>query len=316
MSTNSDIALAAAGMRYSFGDREVLRGIDLQVRRGEVFGLLGPNGSGKSTLLSLLTGSRPLTSGSVSLGGVVMDPASRAYRRSIGVVFQSPALDGKLSARENLQLTATMYGLRGTAARQAVESGLSVARLEERADSVVGELSGGMRRRLDIARALLPRPRVLFMDEPSTGLDEASYRALWAHLEEANRREGVTIVVSTHRSDEAERCHRLCVIDRGAAVATATPRELCASLADDLVVLSCADPDSVVSALVALELSAERVGDEVHVGANDAHALVPRIFESLPRGAVSAVSVRRPGLSDAYLALTGHALDGEVEEAA
>jgi len=153
------------------------------------------------------------------------------------------------------------------------------------------------------------------MDEPTTGLDEASYRALWKHLLDANERYGTTIVVSTHRSDEAARCDRLCVMDAGRVVQTSTPDELCASLSDDLVVLSMKDPSRSAGRLMgSLDGDVRVVGEELHVGCRDAHALVPRIFELLTPGDVDAVSIRKPGLADAFLAMTGHALDGSDKE--
>ncbi len=310
--------LSARNVGYAYSDRAVLHDVSVDVRAGEIFGLLGPNGSGKSTLLALLTGMRTLQSGQILLDGAPASPSQRDYRRSIGVVFQNASLDAKLSVIENLQLVATMYGYKGADAKERVQKALELARLGDRAKSVVGELSGGMRRRLDIARALLPEPRILLMDEPTTGLDEASYRALWTHLEDANRRTGVTIVLSTHRAEEAERCDRLCVIHQGVAAATASPAELCANMSSDLVVLTAADPESVAAALKtaldpALELHVKVLGNEVQIACEDGHALVPRIFEGLAPGSVSAAAVRRPGLADAYLALTGNALDREAE---
>lgn len=312
----TDAILGVRDVTFSYGDRNVLDGVSLSVRRGEVFGLLGPNGSGKSTLLSLLTGMKTLQGGQVLLDGAASSPHARVYRRSIGVVFQSPSLDAKLTARENLSLVATMHGFRGTDAAGRVDRALELARLTDRAASIVGELSGGMRRRLDIARALLPEPRILLMDEPTTGLDEASFRALWTHLEDANRRHGVTIIVSTHRPDEASRCDRLCVLHQGALAAVDTPAALCAHLSRDRVVLGTDAPDKVAERLRSdLGLDATASAGEVHIGCEDGHALVPRLFETLEAGMVRSAEVRRPGLADAYLALTGASLDAPEEAA-
>lgn len=312
MTASSTPRLAARDVSFSYGDTLVLDRVGLDVGRGEIFGLLGPNGSGKSTLLAILTGSAPMQGGEILLDGVRVDPMGRAYRREIGVVFQSPALDQKLTVRENLELVATLHGIRGQAAVAAISDGLELARLADRAGDRVAQLSGGMRRRLDIARALLPRPGILFMDEPTTGLDEASYRALWSHLRAVNERQKVTIIVSTHRSEEAEQCDRLCVLAGGAVVDIATPRELCARLSEDLVVLSTRDPDAAAAALgERFDGAVEVVGSELRIGATDGHAMVPAIFEALPRGLVTSVAVRRPGLSDAYLSLTGTSLEEE-----
>jgi ABC-2 type transport system ATP-binding protein len=257
-----------------------------------------------------------LQDGTIELNGQSVSPKSRAYRRQVGVVFQSAALDLKLSVAENLGLTATLYGFGGAEAKQRIGEALEIARLTDRAADVVGTLSGGMRRRLDIARALLPEPKILLMDEPTTGLDEASYRALWEHLGESNRRAGTTIVVSTHRPDEAARCDRLCVLHEGAVVATDTPEALRSGLADDLVVITCDQPLKVRTTLREAGFAAEESEGGVTIGCEDGHSVVPRIFEALPAGAISAVAVRRPGLADAFLALTGSSLDGEPAEAA
>ncbi len=308
--------LSASGIRFAYGKRQVLDGVSIAVRPGEIFGLLGPNGSGKSTLLALLSGMRELQGGSIELNGANASPKSRPYRQQVGVVFQSAALDAKLSVAENLGLTATIYGFAGSAAKQRISEALEIARLTDRANDVVGTLSGGMRRRLDIARALLPEPKILLMDEPTTGLDEASYRALWEHLGESNRRAGTTIVVSTHRPDEAARCNRLCVIHEGAVVATDTPDALRSGLADDLVVITCENPADVCASLREAGFSAGESDGGVTIGCEDGHAVVPKVFEALPAGSISAVAVRRPGLADAFLALTGSSLDGEPAEAA
>jgi ABC-2 type transport system ATP-binding protein len=307
------VILSATGIRFAYGDRQVLDGISLEVQRGEVFGLLGPNGSGKSTLLGILSGMLPLSGGEVALRGIPISPRSRAYRREVGVVFQSAALDLKLSVKENLALTATVYGYAGGDARRRVSEGLDLAQLVDRADDVAGTLSGGMRRRLDIARALLPEPSILLMDEPTTGLDEGSYRGLWDHLSESNRQRSTTIIVSTHRPDEAARADRLCVIHEGAAVAIDTPDALRAGLSTDLVVLR---PGSLADAgerLGEKGIASSVVDGALEIATEDGHALVPRIFDILPSGSVASVEVRRPGLADAFLSLTGASLTATPE---
>lgn len=312
--TSSSI-LTASDIRFAYGKRPVLDGVTIDVRRGEIFGLLGPNGSGKSTLLGLLCGTLALQGGTIALNGTLVSPRSKAYRKEVGVVFQSPALDLKLSCAENLGLTATIYGYSGAEARRRVERGLALAQLLDRATDVAGTLSGGMRRRLDIARALLPEPSILLMDEPTAGLDETSYRTLWDHLSESNRTAGTAIIISTHRPDEALRANRLCVIHEGIAVATDTPAALRAGLADDLVVVRAIDPNETRTRLEAAGIIGTVVEDAVEIGTENGHALVPRIFEVLPAGSVTAAEVRRPGLGDAFLALTGATLSA-VREAA
>lgn len=308
--------LSATGIRFAYGDRQVLDGVSIDVQRGEVFGLLGPNGSGKSTLLGILSGMLPLSGGQVALRGTPISPRNRAYRREVGVVFQSAALDLKLSAKENLELTATLYGFSGADARQRVVDALALAQLTDRAEDVAGTLSGGMRRRLDIARALLPDPSILLMDEPTTGLDEASYRGLWDHLMESNRLRGTTIIVSTHRPDEAARANRLCVIHEGAAIAIDTPDALRAGLANDLVVVRVTSPADAIERLKEQGISSVLVDGVLEIPSENGHALVPRVFETLAPGMVRSVEVRRPGLADAFVSLTGASLSSSQQEAA
>jgi ABC-2 type transport system ATP-binding protein len=307
--------LRADEIRFAYGDRQVLDGVTINVERGEVFGLLGPNGSGKSTLLGILSGMLPLSGGEVRLRGHSLSPRSRRYRREVGVVFQSAALDQKLSVAENLGLTATLYGYIGGEARRRVAEALELAQLVDRAKDIAGTLSGGMKRRLDIARALLPGPSILLMDEPTTGLDEASYRALWEHLMESNHQKGTTIIMSTHRPDEAARADRLCVLHEGVAVATETPDALRAGLSNDLVVIRVVSAADASQRLAEAGIASMSVDGTLEIACEDGHALVPRIFETLEPGSVTSAEVRRPGLADAFLALTGASLSS-VQEAA
>src|SRR5512134_354863 len=208
--------LEVRGVAVRRGGRDVLRGVSLAARPGEIFGLLGPNGAGKSTLFAILAGLLRPDAGRFFLDGRAIAPGARALRARAGIVFQEPGLDGKLSAAENLRLAAALHLVPRSDAPARIAGLLREAGLADRAREPVERLSGGMRRRLELARALVHRPDVLVMDEPTVGLDAAAFRAFWAGVEALRRDEGTTVVLTTHRPDEAERCDRLAVLARGA----------------------------------------------------------------------------------------------------
>ena len=296
------------------GDRQVLDGISFGVTRGEAFGLLGPNGAGKTTAFHVLTGLLPPDGGTVALDGIEMPAGDRRLRRECGVVFQQPALDPRLGSRTNLLLAARLYGVPTSEARRRVDAALAEAGFADRADDPVRTFSGGMRRRVEIARALLHEPSILVLDEPTTGLDERAYRATWETLDRLRKERGMTIVVTTHRPDEAERCDRLAILDGGRVVASDTPAALRATVRGDLIVLEADDPESAASTLRG------SLGDDVRVlegrivlERESAHTWVPRIVEALPDGTLKSISVRTAGLGEVFLELTGHELATDLE---
>ncbi|HEX9398703.1 MAG TPA: ABC transporter ATP-binding protein [Anaeromyxobacter sp.] len=295
------------------GGREVLRGVSLEVRRGEIFGLLGPNGAGKSTLFAILAGLLRPDGGRFLLDGREIAPGARALRARAGFVFQEPGLDGKLSAEENLRLAAALHRVRRAEARSRIARLLESAGLAARAQERVERLSGGMRRRLELARSLVHAPELLVMDEPTVGLDAAAFRAFWDGIETLRRADGLTVVLTTHRPDEAEHCDRLAVLARGAVVACEEPDALRARVSGDLLFVEADEPEAVARALSEkLGLAARVQPDGVTVEREAGHTLVPRIVEIFPPGRLRAVSLRRPTLADAYLAVTGERLEEEV----
>jgi ABC-2 type transport system ATP-binding protein len=302
--------LALEGVAFRYGAREVLRAVSLEAMPGEILGLLGPNGAGKSTLFAILAGLLRPDAGRILLDGREVAPGARALRARTGIVFQEPSLDGKLGAEENLRLAAALHRVGGAEARARVRRLLEAAGLADRAREPVERLSGGLRRRLEIARALVHRPALLLMDEPTTGLDAAAFRAAWDALAALRRDEDVTIVVSTHRPDEAERCDRLAVLARGALVACEAPEALRARVPGDVVVIEADAPGALAAEIVArLGVPARLRDDGVHVERERGHELVPRLVEAFPAGRLRSVRLRRPTLADAYLALTGDALE-------
>jgi ABC-2 type transport system ATP-binding protein len=308
--------LALEGVTVDRGRRRVLEGLSFEIERGEIFGLLGPNGAGKSTAFQVLTGLLPARAGRVVLDGVPMAPGDRRIRSRLGVVFQDPALDPRLSVTVNLQLAARLQGVGRSRARERIADLLDRADLTDRADEPVRTLSGGMKRRVEIARALVHEPSILVLDEPTTGLDEASFRSTWETLDEVRRSGETTMVLTTHRPDEAEYCDRIAIMDHGRLVACDTPDRLRRAVRGDLLVLEADDPESVSATLRdSLEAESRVLDGKVVLEQERAHEWIPRIVEALPEGSLRSVSLRRAGLGEVFLELTGHELRGEERDA-
>ena len=304
--------LESRALAFRYGDRRVLEDVTFTVGPGEIFGILGPNGAGKSTLFSILSGLREPSSGTLLLDGDVLRPGSRALRARLGVAFQDPSLDPKLTCEENLRLAAQLHRVPRATARQRCAALLASAGLSERARDPVERLSGGLRRRLELARALVHGPSVLVLDEPTTGLDAAAFRDWWATVEAARRDDGVTVVLATHRPDEAERCDRLSVLAHGRMVATGTPEALRGRVSGDVLEIEADEPAALAAEIARrFGVAARETDHGVSLERSRGHELVPRIVEAFPAGRLRSVSLRRPTLSDAFLAITGEALDQE-----
>jgi ABC-2 type transport system ATP-binding protein len=302
-------AVEARGVEYAYRNRkgvhQALAGLSFQVAPGEIYGFLGPNGGGKTTLFRILaTLARP-QAGEVRVFG--MDDPS-AVRRLLGVVFQNPSLDIHLTVRENLLHQGHLYGLRGKDLETRIDAAVERFGLAERRDQKALELSGGLRRRVEIAKSLLHKPRLLLLDEPSTGLDPGARRDLWSTLE-GLRQEGVTVLLTTHFMEEGDRCDRLALIDRGALIAEGSPAVLKEEIGGDVVTLTGPDPDGLVRDLAARfpELAPEVRDGAVRLERDRGHELVARLIEALP-GRVDAVTVARPTLEDVFLHRTGRGL--------
>jgi len=300
-------------IEFSFGARKVLDGFGVSVPEGEIHGLLGPNGSGKSTALNLLTGLLPPQQGSFLLRGATFKPDDRSYLQEVGVVFQSPSLDLALSCRENLHLAARLRGIPGSAATDKVERALSQADLVSRAEDIAAELSGGMRRRLDIARALLHDPTILLLDEPTSGLDEAAFRATWSGIERARSERSLTVLVATHRADEAERCDRISIIAEGKNLVTDTPSALKNQLESDVIVIEAENPETLCSEIkknTGLEATLESE-NSILVECAKGHELIPQLVSSFPQGRLKTLSLRQPTLADVFVKATGRGLNAQ-----
>jgi ABC-2 type transport system ATP-binding protein len=315
VSEASTTRLEVRNLALRRGRRRVIEDVSFRVERGETLGLLGPNGCGKTSVLMALVGLVGIERGEILLDGTPVDETRRRLRERAGFVFQSPALDDRLTARENLSLAATLYGRRGADRTRRVGEALALAELEDRADEPVRKLSGGMRRRVETARALLHDPDLLLLDEPTTGLDPASFRRLWGRLREWVEARGGAILATTHRPDEAERCDRLAVLHEGRVVAEDTPEALRAGVGGDVVEIELDGPEAAAARLRdALGLEAEARPEGLRLVADGGPALVPRIVEALLEAEVRRIEVHRPDLADAYLAITGRGLEDEGEE--
>jgi ABC-2 type transport system ATP-binding protein len=301
--------LRVRGLKRSFGARVALDGLDLDVAPGEVFGLLGPNGAGKTTAFRVLAGLVPADAGQIELDGRPSSPAEPRYRSRLGVVFQEPSLDLKLTGRENLNLGAALYGLPRTVAAPRVDEALRVMELGARADEATAKYSGGMRRRVEIARVLLHDPELLLLDEPGRGVDQEALRRIWDELAARKAARGTSIVVTTHQPEEAERCDRIALLDAGRVTATGTPDELRARVAGDVVRVRGDRPEELASTIHArLGLVGAVVDGDVVIEARKGHEVVPRIVELFPAGRLASVATSRPTLADVFAKLTGKGL--------
>ncbi|MET0389467.1 MAG: ATP-binding cassette domain-containing protein [Polyangiales bacterium] len=309
--------LEISGLSHRFGDVRVLEGLHFQVARGEIFGLLGPNGCGKSTTLRVLTGLLVPDAGELRLLGQNVAPGGRALRQRMGVVFQAPSLDQRLSVRENLQLTAALQRLPKPLAEQRVTQALEHAQLTDRAAHLVKTLSGGMRRRLELARALLHEPELLLLDEPTTGLDEPSFRRTWQRILELRERAQLSVLLTTHRAEEAALCDRVAILDQGKLIALDTPEALIAGVAGDVLTLEVDDPEAIVAQVEqSFQLPARVAEGKVLIERERGHELIPRLVEALPAGSIRSLSMHRPTLADVFMKLTGRALDVETQDSA
>lgn len=306
--------LQVQNLARSYDGVEAVRGVSFAVEEGEIFGFLGPNGAGKSTtMLMLCTLLRP-SGGRASVAGHDIERDPHGVRRSIGVVFQEPSLDDKLTGRENLRFHARLYDVDRAAFDQRAQELLELVDLADRADDRVEQYSGGMKRRLELVRGLIHRPRLLFLDEPTLGLDPQTRRHIWSYLDELRVRENVTIFMTTHYMDEAEHCDRIAIIDRGELVALDTPAELKSIVGGDVVTAWTSDNQGALSRLKHDGLVDGRLGPqgELILEVAEGERFIPTMMSSLSNGAdairVESVSLRRPTLEDVFIKITGRAI--------
>lgn len=298
-------AIEVEDLVKSYGAVEAVRGVSFAVPPGEVFGLLGPNGAGKSTMISMLCTLATPTSGVARVSGFDAVTQRDAVRRHIGLVFQDPTLDVQLTAEQNLRLHADLYGIDPGVIAARIDQMLQMVGLADRREQRVLTFSGGMKRRLEIARGLMHSPRVLFLDEPTIGLDPQTRSSIWRYIRALQETEGTTILMTTHYMDEAEFCDRIAIMDRGEIVVLDTPEALKAGVRADRVVLGTADDDAALAAL------RDRLGIEASVAegavtfyVSNGEQFVPRLFAELGI-AITSVAVSRPTLDDVFMRYTG-----------
>jgi ABC-2 type transport system ATP-binding protein len=297
--------ISARGFTRMYGSLIAVNGIDLDVFAGETFGFLGPNGAGKSTTIAMLCTLNAPSAGTARVAGFDVVHERDHVRQNIGLVFQESTLDAYLTASQNLRFHAELYGIPRTAVADRIEQTLSMVGLSDRRDSLVSTFSGGMKRRLEIARGLLHLPRVLFLDEPTIGLDPQTRRSIWSYIEELKGREDITIFLTTHYMDEAEYCDRIAIIDGGRIIAIDTPTALKASVGRDRVQIQTADDEAAITALrTRFGIEARIAEGAVTFGVAEGEAFVPTLFAEL-QVPIRSVSVSRPSLDDVFLSYTG-----------
>lgn len=308
-------AILIERLSHRYGDRQALAEIGIEVRSGEIFGLLGPNGGGKTTLFRLLSTLLPIQAGSVRILGSDVATQPGIVRRRIGVTFQSPSLDRKLTVHENLTHQGHLYGLSGDQLRKRIETLLAHLGLSDRWRDRVESLSGGLARRVEIAKGLLHDPQLLLLDEPSTGLDPGARLDLWRYLGQLRDTSGVTILVTTHLMEEAERCDRLGILDRGKLVAIGTPAELRSSIGGDCVTINAPDPESLAQRIAGqFGLRPQLMGRQLRIEIEQGGEFVGRLTREYG-GEIASITLGKPTLEDVFVERTGHRFwNEEVED--
>ena len=304
--------LAVEQLGHRYGARQALHGINLQVRAGSLVGLLGPNGGGKSTLLGLLSTRLGLQQGSVKILGHDLRTQAQAIRAQLGVVFQRPALDRRLTVYENLYYGGQIYGLRGAELRQRIDELLNQFRLDDRRQSIVDTLSGGLARRVELAKGLLHRPALVLLDEPSTGLDPAARRDLWNALHQL-RAQGVTTIVSTHLAAEGEQCDEVFILHQGQLVASGAPAQLQQQVGGDVLSIQSAQPNELMQAIRRdFELVPQLLEGSLRLECSAAPELIGQLLQKY-RDQITSLSIAKPTLEDVFFQRTGQMYDAVPE---
>lgn len=312
MTLLSQAAVQIDRLTHRYGERVALHELSMRVEPGEIVSLLGPNGSGKTTLFRILSTIMPPTDGHAEIFGNDLARQRDEIRKLLGVVFQNPSLDKELTAAENLRYHGHLYGLKGAELESRIENLLKRVDLLDRADERVKSFSGGMRRRVEIAKGLINRPRLLLLDEPSTGLDPVARADVWRYLDEVRKSDGVTVLMTTHLMDEADACDRVAIMDSGKLVAEGSPASLKEKVGGDVITLTSRKPEELRAALrERLHITPDDVaGTVVRFERQKGHEFIPALIEALP-GLVDSVSVGKPTLEDVFIRSTGHTFRDE-----
>ena len=309
-------AIEVASLEKSYGEVEAVRGVSFEVAAGEVFGFLGPNGAGKTTTINMLCTLAKPTGGSARVAGHDVVRERDEVRRHIGLVFQDPTLDGYLTAKQNIELHAELYGVESSLVPQRMRQVLEMVGLWERKDTPVRTFSGGMRRRLEIARGFMHSPRVLFLDEPTIGLDPQTRSSIWRYIRQLKEAEEITIFMTTHYMDEAEFCDRIAIMDQGEIVVLDTPEALKADVGEDRIRIDTDDDDAAMAALRGRFGIEARISEgAVTFSVPGGEEFVPRLFAELGVP-IRSVNVSKPTLDDVFMAHTGSSIRDAEESGA
>jgi len=312
-------AIETKDLTKKYGDLTAVDKLNIAIDYGEVFGLLGPNGAGKTTIISMLCTIINPSSGSATVNGFDILKKSADVRRSIGIVFQDPSIDDRLTGRENLQLHACLYDMPAELTKKRMSEVLNLVGLEDRADSAMKTYSGGMRRRLELARGLLHHPRVLFLDEPTLGLDPQTREHLWTYIANLAQTTEITIILTTHYMEEADQlCNRVAIIDYGKIKVADTPANLKAALKGDVITIITSHSEKLAAKLTELRLTPQTDSsrDTIRLAVSSAEKIIPRLMKVAAEiGAeVSSVSIHQPTLNDVFLHYTGREIRAEEAE--
>jgi ABC-2 type transport system ATP-binding protein len=306
-----DSLLVVESLTHRYGERTALNRVGFEVAKGEIFGLLGPNGGGKTTLFRILSTLVAPSEGTVRMCGIDVVREQSEIRRRIGVVFQAPSLDRKLTVLENLRHQGHLYNLRGRDLQSRIDRLLARFGMADRKGDMVETLSGGQRRRVELAKGLLHKPQVLLLDEPSTGLDPRVRRELSDYLEQLRDEDGVTVLLTTHLMEEADRCDRLAILDRGRLVALDTPRQLKEQIGGDVISVETRQPQPLAEQIgKRFNIEARVLEGSVRIERTNGHRFITELVEAFP-GQIDAVSVHKPTLEDVFIHLTGHRFEGD-----
>ena len=303
--------LEVAAIGHSYGALRALDGVAFSVGPAEIFGLLGPNGGGKTTLFRILSTLMRPDEGTAAVFGYDLLQQPDQVRRHIGVVFQSSSLDGKLTVEENMRHQGRLYGMSGAVLERAIATLLDRVGLADRRKTVAETLSGGQRRRVELAKGLLHGPRLLLLDEPTTGLDPVARRDLWSYLNVLRERDGISVLVTTHLMEEAERCDRLVILNRGKRVALDTPEELKQEIEGDVIVMEAADPERLGRRVrEQFGYNPQIVGTRVRIERPKAHEFIPVLMQTFPDD-IRSITLARPNLEDVFIHRTGQEFQEE-----
>jgi len=307
-------AIDVSGLSHSYGQRQAIRQLDLNVASGQIFALLGPNGSGKTTLFRVLSTLIPVQKGQVEILGFDLRRCLNEIRARIGVVFQAASLDRKLTVSENIRHQAALYGVVGNELKRRETEMLHQLGLSERAYEITETLSGGLRRRVELAKGMIHQPRLLILDEPSAGLDPGARSDLWNYLLRLRDDLGVTVVLTTHLLEEADRADRIGILNEGELVACESPDLLRASVGGDSITIDCDQPEQLADAICdRFSVGAQVVEGTVRFEQSDGHQWISRLVEAYP-DCIQSIRLGKPSLEDVFIQKTGHRFWQTLEE--